>query len=95
MRRRLKQARQDEAQAQAEELRLVIGCVRDFAARVQEGLQTADWGTRRELIRTLVKCVEVDLQQIRIVYRISPVPFEEGPNGGCSQHCRGRVASQR
>ena len=87
-------AEQEARQAEAEELRLVIGGVRDFAARVQEGLATAEWGTRREIIRTLVKCVEVDDAQVRIVYRISPVPFAESPSGGFLQDCLWREGGQ-
>ena len=58
-----------------EELRLIVGRLETFAEKVQEGLQHADFQTRREIIRTLVKRVEVDEQQIRIVFRVSPMPF--------------------
>jgi site-specific DNA recombinase len=36
------------------------------------GLQQADFSTRREIIRTLVKRVEVDEQHIRVVFRVGP-----------------------
>src|SRR5260370_32574177 len=55
-----------------EELRLILGRLETFAAKVQDGLQQADFQTRREIIRTLVKRVEVDEQQIQIVFRVSP-----------------------
>jgi site-specific DNA recombinase len=58
-----------------EELRLVVGRLETFAANVQEGLQQADFQTRRDIIRALVKRVEVDEQQIQVVFRISPMPF--------------------
>jgi len=38
----------------------------------------------------LVKKVEVDENEIRIVYRVSPSPFEGSPQHGRSQHCWGR-----
>ena len=60
---------------QEAELRLVIGRLEEFARRVSEGLQEPDWETRREIIRALVKKVEVDEQEVRIVYRVGPVPF--------------------
>src|SRR3954452_3838611 len=72
------------------ELRLVIGQLEEFASRVSQGLQGPDWDTRREVIRALVKRVEVDEQEVRIVYRVSPSPFEGGPQQGRSQHCWGR-----
>jgi site-specific DNA recombinase len=76
--------------AQEAELRLVIGQLEVFASRVSEGLQEPDWDTRREIVRALVKRVEVDEQEVRIVYRVSPSPFEGSPQQGRSQHCWGR-----
>jgi site-specific DNA recombinase len=61
-----------EASEVEEELRLIVSRLETFAARVQDGLQQADFQTRREIIRALVKRVEVDTQQIRIVFRVSP-----------------------
>ncbi len=58
-----------------EELQLILGRLETFAAKVKDGLQHADFQTRREIIRTLVKRVEVDEQQIRIIFRVSPMPF--------------------
>jgi site-specific DNA recombinase len=76
--------------AQEAELRLVIGQLEEFARRVSQGLQEPDWDTRREIVRALVKQVEIDEQEVRIVYRVSPTPFERGPQQGFSQHCWGR-----
>jgi site-specific DNA recombinase len=75
---------------QESELRLVIGQLEEFARQVSEELRQPDWATRREIIRALVKQVEIDEGEIRIVYRISPSPFESGPQQACSQHCWGR-----
>jgi site-specific DNA recombinase len=77
--------------AQEAELRLVIGQLEEFARRVSQGLQEPDWDTRREVVRALVKQVEIDEQEVRIVYRVSPSPFERGPRQGSSQHCWGRA----
>ena len=55
-----------------EELRLILGRLETFAAQVHHGLQQADFHTRREIIRSLVKRVEVDQQHIRVVFRVSP-----------------------
>jgi site-specific DNA recombinase len=75
---------------QEAELRLVIGQLEEFARRVSQELQEPDWDTRREVVRALVKKVEVDEQEVRIVYRVSPSPFERGPRQGFSQRCWGR-----
>src|SRR5512144_1358461 len=76
--------------AQEAELRLVIGQLEEFAKRVSQGLQEPDWATRREVVRALVRRVEIDEQEVRIVYRVTPSPFERGPQQGRSQHCWGR-----
>src|SRR5947209_10818020 len=72
MRERLKQI---EAQAQQitdeasleRELTLILGRLDEFASRVKDGLHAADWSTRREIIRALVKRVEIDQEQVRVV----------------------------
>ncbi len=85
------QCRQQVDEANQEvELRLVIGQLEEFAKRVSQELQEPDWETRREIVRALVKKVEIDEQEVRIVYRVSPSPFEGGPQQGSSQHCWGR-----
>jgi site-specific DNA recombinase len=84
--------RMDEA-AQESELRLVIGQLEEFARRVSQELQGPDWATRREVVRALVKKVEIDEREVRIVYRVSPSPFEGGPQQGSLQHCWGRDRS--
>jgi len=69
-----------EAKEMEEELRLIVGRLESFAAQVTDGLQRADFAIRRDIICALVKRVEVDEQQIRIVFRVSslpvPLPFD-------------------
>jgi site-specific DNA recombinase len=72
------------------ELRLVIGQLEDFASRISEGLDSTSWLTRREIVQALVKRVEVDEEEVRIVYRVGPSPFEGRPRQGLLRHCRGR-----
>jgi site-specific DNA recombinase len=79
--------------AQQGELRLALTRLQDFADQVKEGLDQADWATRREVIRALVKRIEVGAQEVRIVYRVAPVPFVERPNGGVLQDCPRRQRS--
>ena len=68
-------------EAEGEEaLRAILGRLETFAKKVKEGLHNADVQTRREIIRALVKRVEIDEQQIRVVFRVSPLasapPFD-------------------
>ena len=76
----LERARHDE-KARAE-LRLVMTRIEDFTAKLRHGLEEATWATRRELIRALVKRIEVDDDGIRIVYRVAPPPAGARPSRG-------------
>ena len=84
------QAREEDQRA---ELRVVIGQLDDFTSRMSEGLEKTDWSTRREIIRALVKQIEVSDSEVRIVYRVNTDPFAEAPTGGILQHCRRRGES--
>jgi site-specific DNA recombinase len=64
-------ALQDEA-AQRHTLSLIIGRLEDFARRVHDRVSEVDWHQRRELIRLLVKRVEIDHEDINVVLRIDP-----------------------
>ncbi len=56
------------------ELRLLLGRFDVFAQQVRDGLEQADWIRRREIIRALVKRVEIEPDQVRVVFRVSPAP---------------------
>src|SRR5207302_4729604 len=71
---RLEEQRQqlaDEAAVHAE-LQLIIGRLEDFAANVHHGLEAPDWANKRDLIRTLVKRVEIAQNEVNIVFRVDP-----------------------
>jgi site-specific DNA recombinase len=78
---------------QEADLRLMLSRLETFAAKVKDGLQLADFQTRRELIRTLIKRVEVDAQHIRVVFRISPISLPAASTDASSnwQHWGRRV----
>jgi site-specific DNA recombinase len=67
------QAMRDEAAWQAT-LSLVIGRLEDFAQRVRERMSKVDWHMQRELIRLLVKRVEIDHDNVNVVFRIDSAP---------------------
>jgi site-specific DNA recombinase len=100
MRERLKQIEEQAQQVKDEaslerELTLILGRLDDFAARIKTGLHEADWLTRREIIRALVKRVEIDQDQVRVVFRVNPPPqapqLPSEKDSQSLQHCRGRV----
>jgi len=84
-------------QAQQAELQQVITRLEEFSAKVKDNLEEADWLTKRDLMRTLVKQVEVGKEDVTIVFRVTPDPFVVDPDRGISssnqgdlQHCWGR-----
>jgi site-specific DNA recombinase len=70
-----------------DELRLVYSRFQDFADQINGSLTQADWKQRREVLRALVKRVEVDNENVRIIYKVPPRPFVNGPQRGQLQHC--------
>jgi site-specific DNA recombinase len=99
MRERLKQIEEQALQIKdnvslERELRLILGRLDEFASRVKLGLDQADWSARREIIRALVKRVEIDQEQVRVVFRVNPPPGAPQPPSGKDspslQHCGGR-----
>ena len=68
----------DEAALQGE-LQLIIGRLEDFATKLRDGLEAADWASKRDLIRTLVKRVEVARNEVNVVFRIDPYPGDNDP----------------
>jgi site-specific DNA recombinase len=97
MRERIKHVEEQVQQIQdqesfEQELQLIIGQLETFTAKVNDGLHTADWLTRREIIRTLVKRVEVDQEKVTVVFRVGPhaPPSPSDTRTQNLQHCRGR-----
>ena len=80
------------AAQQETNLQLVIGRLEQFASAVEANLDKLDWLGRRDLIRTLVKRVELDYDKVNIVYRIENDTF--GNDGkDFLPHCRRAVVA--
>jgi len=104
MRERLKQIEEQAQHSKDEaslehELSLILGRLDEFATRVKTGLHEADWLTRREIIRALVKRVEIDQEQVRVVFRVNPLPQAPRPpsekDPQSLSHCRRRACPNR
>jgi site-specific DNA recombinase len=81
------QAHQDvEQEIATQELHLLLGRLDEFANKVHTGLADADWHLRRDIIRGLVKEIEVTSQQVTVVFRIGPQPAGTGPPGDSLRH---------
>src|SRR5712691_9598154 len=78
----------DEAAFQTE-LRLSMGRLEDVAPQIDTGLEEADWLRKREMIRALVKRVEVTQDQVNVVFRVDSYQGEPDPEKKSLQLCRG------
>jgi len=81
-----------EAVESERELSLVISQLEEFSARVAQGLGELDWLGRREIIHTLVRRIEIDHDDVEIVFRVPPPAGAsparpQGPSPGLAQHC--------
>lgn len=56
---------------QREHLRVATNRLRELAATVGPELGNADWQRRREIIRTIVRRIDVDTDVIKIVFRVN------------------------
>jgi site-specific DNA recombinase len=71
---------QNEA-AQRAALSLIVGRLEDFARQVRQQMAAVDWSMQRDLIRLLVKRVEIDREEVTVVLRVTPTPTGPGsPN---------------
>ncbi len=75
-------------QSHQQNLRLVVGQVETFARLLEGSLEQADWSTKRQVIQTLVKQVEIGVEAVKVVYRVDRLPFARAPEGGILPHCR-------
>jgi len=92
-------AMRDEAALQST-LSLVIGRLEDFAKRVHDRMSEVDWLMQRDLIRTLVKRVEINQDDVSVVFRIdgtlpTPDPASPGQNSFWQDRGRGERTALR
>ena len=80
----------DEA-VQQRELRLVVGQLEELVTKVQRNLTTADWAMKREIMRALVRRVEIDKQDVTVVFRVGPDPSGQSSETKSAHHCWGRA----
>jgi site-specific DNA recombinase len=80
-----------ERETQDQKVKEVIERLEQFAKHVHHSLDAADTTVRRDLIRALVKRVEVGSNEVRVVYRIDLRPFDQGPGRGHLRHWVGRL----
>ena len=76
------------------ELILITTNLKNFSSEVELKLESIDWNTKREIIRSLIRKIEIEQESINIVFRIQELPGDsyipQKENGQNLQHCRGR-----
>jgi len=78
---------QETKEEQLNALQLVIGRMKEFSEKVADGLREADWSTRREIVRSMVKEIRIDEEEVKIVYKVSPDSPGKGLKTNSLQHC--------
>jgi site-specific DNA recombinase len=74
------------------ELTLIITNLEHFSSSIESKLEELDWFVKRDIIRTLIKRVEINLEDVNVVFRVQELPSPAGrtENGQESlQHCCG------
>jgi site-specific DNA recombinase len=90
-----------QSQRQDHQLRLVIACLDEFRDRIGAGLEQAEPATQRELLLALIKRIEIEPDNVRIIYKVTPP--DSGPTrrllqdrpSGCSSALDYTVALSR
>ena len=67
----------------------VIGKLEEFSKVIQEGLNNVDWSTKREIMRTLIKRVEIHKDNVNVVFKLTDIPDGSVQNLNSLQHCPG------
>jgi site-specific DNA recombinase len=79
------------------DLALIVGRLEDFADKVHRNLDQLDWNGTREIIRAMIRRVEIDGDRVNVVFRVPPSPHGSDsrpfgstpPAGGNWQDCGG------
>ena len=80
-------------QEMSSQLKLIITNLEDFFSNIKNNLETIDWATKRAIIRMVVKRIEINSEDVNIVYRINELPKPEEGDQNIMQHCGRGVAA--
>lgn len=67
-----------------ETLKLIVADFTCFTQELSQRIDDADDDTRRKILRLLIKRIEVDDEELRIVYTVTPNSFPVAPQGGAN-----------
>ena len=63
------------------ELMLIVTNLENFSLSVESKLENIDWTTKRDIIRTLVKRIEINREDVNVVFRINNLPGDRSSCG--------------
>ncbi len=79
------------------ELTLIVTNLEDFSSKIKSGLEAVDWDSKRDIIRSLVKRIELNYEEVNIVFRIKELAINNASNNvghnNLQYHCR-RTSAQ-
>jgi hypothetical protein len=71
------------------ELQLIVGRLAEFAAQVTQNLEELEWSRQRDIIRALVRRVEIALDRVQVVFRVDAFAGETDPEKKACNFVRG------
>lgn len=78
-----------------QEVKLIITNLEDFVSCIKSGLEDISWNNKRDIIRALVKRIEINQESVNVVFRIQELPTPPATIGGDNfknlQHCCGSI----
>jgi site-specific DNA recombinase len=89
-----------EAATAERELALVVSRLEEFSANVSESLDRLDWHGMRQIIHTIVRRIEIDRDNVEVIFRVPPTSGPAGPDPTTPsrttwQHCTDGYARLR
>lgn len=71
-------------------MKLIVTNLEHFASCIESKLESLEWQGKRDIIRVLVKRIEISHDKINIIFRVSDMPNSDETTK-ISQHCRNSV----
>jgi site-specific DNA recombinase len=73
------------------EMELIVWNLDQFSGKIIENLEQLDWHGKRDIIRRIVKRIELGHEDINIVYKIGNLPRNNNDISTSAQHCCNRT----
>jgi site-specific DNA recombinase len=85
------QKNQADEEMQRNNLRLIIGCMQEFSEKIEKGIKGLDWEAKRKITCAIVKQIEIDEDEVKIIYRVSPNNLPQNLKKESLQYCSRRI----